>query len=226
MTSKYVHSLLAGGVLAVMAVSAPAGDAPCGAPCDTPCSTPCAAPCATAMRTVCVTERVPENYVCTRTVYKTECVQEKYTAYRTECYPETRTRTVSAPGRCPSITTCAAPSACRSRAWKRVPAASPCYTCKPVTTVCRKCEDHGHWECREVRCSGASAASTSTTSTSTTATTAAASRAARRRRRSSACGCPARCGSRRPSRPGSAPARWCRCPCRSRCARWSRSRKP
>ena len=48
--------------------------------------------CAPATQTVCVTEWVKENYTTTRTVNRTECVQEAYTAYRTECVPETRTR--------------------------------------------------------------------------------------------------------------------------------------
>src|SRR6202022_579295 len=75
-------ALLANVVLAAAAVSARADDcAPVPAPC-----------CAPATRTVCVTEWVKENYVTTRTSYRTECVQEKYTAYRTECVPQVQTR--------------------------------------------------------------------------------------------------------------------------------------
>src|SRR4051812_11451927 len=43
-------------------------------------------------RTVCVNEWVPEQYTCTRTVYKTEPRTETYTAYRCETTPEQRTR--------------------------------------------------------------------------------------------------------------------------------------
>ncbi len=132
--------LLAGGVLAALAVTVRAGDGPC------------AAPCAPATRTVCVTEWVPENYVATRTVYKTECVQEKYTAYRTECVPETRTRTVCVNRVVPEYhdvvrTCCVAVPTVETRMCYK-----PVVTCKPVTTVCRKCVDMGHWECREVPC--------------------------------------------------------------------------
>ena len=28
----------------------------------------------------------------------------------------------------------------------------PCWTCKPCVHMVCKCEDHGHWECREVCC--------------------------------------------------------------------------
>jgi hypothetical protein len=142
-----VHtSLLASGVLVALAVAVRAGDggAPCGAPCE--------APCAPATRTVCVTEWVPENYVATRTVYKTECVQEAYTAYRTECVPETRTRTVCVNRTVPEYhdvvrTCCVAVPTVETRT-----VCKPVVTCTPVTTVCRKCVDQGHWECQEVPC--------------------------------------------------------------------------
>jgi len=47
------------------------------------------------MKTITVTEWVPEHYQTTRTVYKTEQVVEKYTAYKTECVPETYTKMVT-----------------------------------------------------------------------------------------------------------------------------------
>jgi hypothetical protein len=104
------------------------------------------------MRTVCVTEWVPENYVTTRTTYKTELVQEKYTAYRTECVPEVHSRTVVVNRMVPEVR-----EEVRST-WVSVPSVEtrtvlkPVVTCKPVTTISRKCVDMGHYECREVPC--------------------------------------------------------------------------
>jgi hypothetical protein len=138
-------SLLVGGLLAAAPVAARAGDGPC-------CGDSCGAPCAPVMRTVCVTEWVPENYVSTRTVFKTECVVEKYTAYRTECVPEARTRTVCVNRVVPEYhdvvrTYCVAVPTVETRTCMK-----SVVTCKPVTTVCRKCVDMGHWECCEVPC--------------------------------------------------------------------------
>jgi hypothetical protein len=103
-------------------------------------------------RTVSVTEWVPETYPCTRTVHKMECRQETYTAYRTECVPETRTRVVTVCRQVPEVQT-------RTRT---ICVSVPCVeertvmktfvTCKPVTTMVRKCVDRGHYECREVPC--------------------------------------------------------------------------
>jgi hypothetical protein len=115
-----------------------------------PPASPCGAPCGT--RTVWVNEWVPEQYPCTRTVYSQECRTESYTAYRTECVPETRTRTVTTYRKvCETVnetrTTCVNVPCVEERTVMKS------YTvCKPVTTVTRKCEDHGHYECREVPC--------------------------------------------------------------------------
>jgi hypothetical protein len=133
-------SLLAGGFLAALTAPVRAGDGPGDAP---------SAP---ATRTVCVTEWVPENYVTTRTVYRTECVPEKYTAYRTECVPETRTRTCVVNRMVPEVrevvrTVCVAVPTVET-----CTVLKPVVTCKPVTTVTRKCVDMGHYECREVPC--------------------------------------------------------------------------
>jgi len=104
------------------------------------------------MRTVCVKEWVSEQYQATRTVYKTECHQEAYTAYRCETVPETRTR---------NVTTCRTVQEVQT-IMKTVCENVPCveertvmkahWTCKPVTKTHTKCVDHGHYECREVPC--------------------------------------------------------------------------
>src|SRR4029077_15889748 len=80
-------ALLACVASAAAAVSARADGA---APSDHGPAPPAPAPGGPAMQTVRVQEWVPEHYQATRTVSKTECVQQAYTAYRTECVPETR----------------------------------------------------------------------------------------------------------------------------------------
>jgi hypothetical protein len=95
-----------------------------------------AAPCAPPMQKVCVTEWVPETYQTKRTVYRTECREETYTAYRCETVMEKRVRTV-----CVSVPHLETRTVMRTH-----------WTCRPVTTVERKCVDRGHYECREVPC--------------------------------------------------------------------------
>jgi hypothetical protein len=132
---------LAAGVLAALSASARADGDGC-----------CAAPCAPAMRTVCVTEWVPQNVVENRTVYKQVCEVEKYTAYRTECVAEQRVRTYCVSRMVPEwreeVRVCWVPVT----TIEKRECLKPVVTCKPVTTVCRKCVDMGHYECREVPC--------------------------------------------------------------------------
>lgn len=143
-------ALLAGAILAVTG-SAHAGNH--GAPA-TDCCTPtvsCAPACPTTQK-VLVTEWVPEQYKCTKTVYKTECKQETYTAYKTECVPETRTRTVTCYHKvCETVMetrqTCVKVPYVEEKTIMKT-----CTVCKPVTCMVRKCEDHGHYECQEVPC--------------------------------------------------------------------------
>jgi hypothetical protein len=129
-------TVLAGCALAVLALGARAGDAPC----------------APAFRTVCVTEWVPQQYVATRVCYHSECAQEKYTAFRAECVPETRTVTSTVYKQVPEVreevrTVCVPVTTIETHTCMK-----PVITCKPVTTVCRKCVDMGHYECCEVPC--------------------------------------------------------------------------
>jgi hypothetical protein len=79
-------------------------------------------------------------------------VQEKYTAYRTECVPQTQTRTFVVNKMVPEMreevrNVCVSVPTVETRTCLK-----PVVTCKPVTTVCRKCVDIGHYECREVPC--------------------------------------------------------------------------
>jgi hypothetical protein len=102
------------------------------------------------MRTIQVTECVPEPYQVTRTAYRVECRQEAYTAYRTECVPEVRTRVCTVYKRVPEVRTevrnvcvqvpVVEERTCIQRRW----------VTQQVTTMVCKTVDRGHYECREV----------------------------------------------------------------------------
>jgi hypothetical protein len=136
-------ALLAGVVVCTTGLSARADccDSGCGAPA-----------CAPATRTVTVTEYRPTTVEEIRTVYKTVCETEKYTAYRTECVPETRKRTVLCTKLVPTVEerTCttykSVPTVEERLVTKRVE------VCKPVTVMVTKTRDCGHYECREEPC--------------------------------------------------------------------------
>ena len=116
------------------------------------CNNDCAPACAPAYRTITVTEYKPTTVEEVRTVYKTVCETEKYTAYRTECVPETRTRTVCYTKTVPTV------EERTVNEWKSVPTVEErtitkrVAVCKPVTTYVTKTRDCGHYECREVPC--------------------------------------------------------------------------
>jgi hypothetical protein len=133
-------ALLAGGIVAGTALSARAED----------CCQP--APCAPQVQTVTCTEWVPETYQTTRTVYRQEYKQESYTAYRCECVPEVRTRTCTYYTQVPEVrnvvrNVCTCVPVVEERTVMQTHVSY-----KPVTTVSRRCVDHGHYECREVPC--------------------------------------------------------------------------
>ncbi len=94
----------------------------------------------------------PQPTFCTRTVYRTEWRQETYTAYRCECVPEVRTRTCTVYRQVPEVrtqtrTVCVTVPVVEERTVMQT-----FVSCKPVTVMCRRCVDRGHWECREVPC--------------------------------------------------------------------------
>lgn len=133
-------ALLAGVVAAATVSSARADD--CCAP----------APCAPTTRTVCVQEWVPEKYQATRTVYKTQCRQETYTAYKCECVPVTKTRCVTVNKMVPECKDvvrnyCVCVPVCTEKTVMQ-----PCWTNQCVTKMVKKCVDKGHYECRCVPC--------------------------------------------------------------------------
>jgi len=128
------------GAVAAVAVSSARAD----------CCTP--APCAPTMKTIQVTECVPETYTTTRTAYRVECKQEAYTAYKTQCVPETRTRVCTVYKHVPEVRTevrnvCVQVPVVEERTvmqrhWEN----------QTVTTMVCKTVDRGHWECKEVPC--------------------------------------------------------------------------
>jgi hypothetical protein len=100
------------------------------------------------MQTITVTECVPEQYQCKRTVYRMECRQETYDTCRSESVCEQRERTV----------TCQVPE--YKTVMKQVCSTVTCYedrvtikTCheyQQQTCMVKKCVSRGHWECHEV----------------------------------------------------------------------------
>src|SRR5207244_2946022 len=107
---------------------------------------------ATQYCTVCCQEWVPEQYQCTRTVYRRECRQENYTAYKCVCVPETRCREICTYQMVPEYKTivkhvCSTVPCVEERTIMQT-----CYKCVPYTTCVKRCVDHGHWECKWVPC--------------------------------------------------------------------------
>jgi len=134
----------------VRAENASANDAEkdCSKPA-TPAPAPAPGP---AMQTIRVVERVPEYYQATRTVYRMEPVQEKYTAYKIEHVPETRTRTVTYYEKVNVIekqtrTKCITVPTMETRT-----VMEKHWVCKTVTCTRKKCVDQGHWVYKEVPC--------------------------------------------------------------------------
>ncbi len=144
-------ALLANLVLAAAALSARAEELnPVPAPAAGSAVPAVAAPCAPAMQSICVTEWVPQNFTTTQTVYKTVCVPQTFTAYKTVCVPQTCTRVCTVYKRVPTVqnvvrTVCVPTPCVETRTVMKT-----VVTCKPVTTVTRKCVDMGHYECRQV----------------------------------------------------------------------------
>ena len=102
--------------------------------------------------TIKVCECVPENYTCTRTVYKTQYRTEKFTAYKCVCVPEERNVTCTVYKNVPEVKTvtrtyCVCVPHCEQRTIQQ-----PCYSYQQVTKMVTKCVDRGHYECREVPC--------------------------------------------------------------------------
>jgi hypothetical protein len=154
-------ALVAGAALAWSVTDA---SACCFSPCSTrafagACRASCApvacapAPAPVVKKKIMVTQYVPQPYETTRTVYKTEYKEEKYTAYKCETVPEEHTRKVTY---CKSIPETKDQVVTR---YECVPTeverdvTRMVYSTKQVTTMVNRCVDKGgHYECREVPC--------------------------------------------------------------------------
>jgi hypothetical protein len=95
---------------------------------------------------------VPEQYQCTRTVYRTESHQEAYTAYRCEYSTESRTRTCTTYKMVPEVRTITRTECVCVPSVEQRTVMTTHVSYKPVTTTCRRCVDRGHYECCEVPC--------------------------------------------------------------------------
>lgn len=139
-----VYGLIAGAAL----MGSPAKSRACAGPCGghSAASNPCAPAAAPVFTTVTVYEQVPETYTATRTVYRTEYVNETYTAYRHECVPEQRqvTRYVSRQVQEVKNVTVNTWQTVQSTEMRTVTKRVP--VCKQVTTITRKCVDNGCWQ--------------------------------------------------------------------------------
>jgi hypothetical protein len=131
---------LLGAVLAAVVSPARADD----------CTPAPGAPAAPQLRTVYVTQCVPETYQVKQTVLVPQTRTETYTAYRCETVPVVREQVVTCIQRVPEMQTvtrrvCVSVPVCETRTVMR-----PCWTTQTVTTMVTKCVDRGHYECREV----------------------------------------------------------------------------
>src|SRR5262245_52575382 len=93
-------ALVGAALVAVVAPARADHPPPCATPGAPGAPGPVAAP---AMRTIYVTESVPEQYQTTRTVFRTEYRQERYTAFRSQLVPEVREQVVTTYQRVPEV---------------------------------------------------------------------------------------------------------------------------
>jgi hypothetical protein len=137
-----INGLLASFALVVASSLAQA--ACCPPPCCTPA--PSCEPAPMIKKTITVFEWVPETYETTRTTYKTEMVQEAYTAYKMVSVPEVRTITRHITKMVPEIReemrtiTKLVPTTEVRTGYKRV------VSYRHETTFVTKVVDRGHWE--------------------------------------------------------------------------------
>jgi hypothetical protein len=113
----------------------------------------CAKPTAPKMRTIEVTECVPQMVKEKRTCYRWECQEQKYQAFRCESVCVAKERTVTCVERIPETKTvtrkvCHYESACETRTVMK-----NCYEYRQVTCMQKKCVSRGHWETCET-CKG------------------------------------------------------------------------
>jgi hypothetical protein len=126
------------GVLTAVAVS------PARAADDAPKAT---GPC---MKTIKVTECVPEKYQVTRKCYRVECRQETVKGFRCETVCEQRERVCTVVRRIPETKTVTQKVCCHEYTCEDRVVMKKCYEYRQVTCNVKKCVSRGHWECKEV----------------------------------------------------------------------------
>ena len=125
----------------------------CGNPC-APAAPAAGAAAAPAMRTITVTECVPERYTVKKTCYKWECVQEQYQACKTVCEQVWQERTCNVVVRVPVVKTEARKVCKNVTVWEERTVMKTCWKTEQVTCMKKELVRLGHWECREVCASG------------------------------------------------------------------------
>jgi hypothetical protein len=102
--------------------------------------------------TVRVKRWVDEPYECTKTTYKVECKEEKYTAYKCETVPVEKSRTVTVCKTVPETKVEKRKVVECVPTWEEKTTMQKSWTCQKVTVMEKKCVDKGHYECKEVPC--------------------------------------------------------------------------
>jgi len=102
------------------------------------------------MKTIKVTECVPENYQVKRTCYKVECRQETVDGFRCENVCEQRERVCTVVKRVPVTKTETRKVCCHTTTYEDRVCMKKCYEYQQVTCMVKKCVSKGHWECKEV----------------------------------------------------------------------------
>ncbi len=100
------------------------------------------------MRTITVTECVPEKYTVEKTVHKWECKRVEYDSVRCETVCEPRVREVTVVKRVPVMKTETRKVCCNEVTWVDKTVMKKCWEYKQVTCMEKKCVSKGHWECR------------------------------------------------------------------------------
>jgi hypothetical protein len=102
------------------------------------------------MRTITVTECVPETYQKKITCYRTECKTETYDTFRCETVCEPRERVCTVVKRIPVMKTETRKVCTTQVCYEDRVVMKKCYENQRVTCMVKKCVSRGHWECKEV----------------------------------------------------------------------------
>lgn len=104
----------------------------------------------THVRTIKVTECVPETYKVKRTVYKTECKTEEYDTFKCEWVPEVRENVVTVCKKVPEYSMQTRKVCKNVTEWEERTVMKKCYKNVQETVMKKKLKCLGHWECETV----------------------------------------------------------------------------